>query len=147
MLQKREKLDKRKDKTLKEVRQKIGLLLQDRRNFLNILLNLSNSEQSIELQKQYIQDLKIQLESGQITERDNFGNLLTKGKLKRSIPAVEHGLRKMELQLDFTKEDLYYSLHGNEGLLDKAGDYEKLKIKVRAHFDFIREEYDKLKKN
>lgn len=139
-------MDKRKQETLKEVRKRIGLQLQDRRNFLNIILNLENSEKSIELQDEHIVQMQAELVSNLITERDRFGNTLTKNQLKREIESSIFNLKMMKLNLDYNKEDIYFKLHGKEGLLDKAdGKIENLKKQIESHFALMREEYKKLK--
>jgi hypothetical protein len=139
-------MDKKKKKTIKEIRKKIGLQFQDRRDFLNALLNIANSEESIRLREEHLNQMKAELDSGVITERDRFGNTLTKEQLKREIVSVEFELRIMRLNLDYRKEDLYFKLYGKEGLIDKAGSLEKLKDQINGHFMFIRDEFEKIRK-
>lgn len=138
--------DIKREKTLEEIRKKIGLQLQDRRNFLNILLNIKNQEKVIEIKKKHIEHMKLQLNS-KITERDRFGNVMDEELLGRDIAIMESQLPQYELQLDYLKEDLYYCLHVNEGVLAKAGgNLEDVKEKIDAHFLMIREEFEKIKK-
>ena len=138
---------KHKERTLQEIRKEIGLQTQDRRQFLNALLNISNFEMSVELKKKHIENMRFQLSSGNLTEKDKFGNLMDAEMLKRDITIFEFQLKQLELNLDFAKEDLHFILHTNEGVLVKAGGtIEDLKEKVNAHFLMIRDEYDKIKK-
>ena len=139
--------DKHKERTLQEIRKEIGLQTQDRRQFLNALLNISNFEMSVELKKKHIENMKSQVSSDNLTEKDKFGNLMDAEMLKRDITIFEFQLKQLELNLDFAKEDLHFILHTNEGVLVKAGGtIEDLKEKVNAHFLMIRDEYDKIKK-
>ena len=135
-------MDKRKEKTLKQVRKEIGLQRLDRLNLIKTLLDIEDIEQSIEMVKDHILDMKAQWNS-EITERDQFGNALTKSELNRKITMLEFQTKKLGFNLDTRKEDLYFGLHTDEGLIDKAGGLEKLRDKVKAHFELIREEYDK----
>ena len=137
-------MDKKKERTLQEVRKEIGLQMQDRRSFLNTLLNIKNLEMSIGLKKDHLTDLKSQLNSI-ITERDKNGIVLTKEQVKRDIVVFEFQLKQTELNLDYVKEDLYYILHVNEGVMQKVKDFEDLKNKLNAHFALVREEYEKVK--
>ena len=139
-------MDKRKEKTLQEIRKEIGLQMQDRRSFLNALLNIENFEQSIELKNIHIIDMKAQISSGTITEKNRFDHNLTKQELEREIISSEFQLRQMKLNLDFLKEDFYYLLNTKVGLIDKAGSLEALKERIKAHFTLMREEYEKAKK-
>ena len=136
-------MDKRKEETLKEVRKKIGLQLTDRRNFLNSLLNIENVTRSIEVKKEHIFQMDVQLKSGTIYEKDKFGNVMIKQQLAREITFSEFQLKQLKLNLDFAKEDLYYVLHTNEGAIDKAGGLVELKEKTIVHFELMREEYKK----
>ena len=138
-------MDKRKEKTLQEIRKEIGLQMQDRRSFLNALLNIENFEQSIELKNSHIIDMKAQISSGTITEKNRFDHNLTKEELERDIISSEFQLRQMKLNLDFLKEDFYYLLNTKVGLIDKAGSLEALKERIKAHFTLMREEYEKAK--
>lgn len=137
--------DKRKEMTLGEVRKKIGIQLQDRRNFLNKLLEIENFEKSIENKKEEIEEFKAQLDST-ITEKDKFGVLLTGEQLKRDISFFEFKLKGLELALDYSKEDLYYIMNVNEGVMQKVENLEDLKSIINAHFILMREEYEKVKK-
>lgn len=139
-------MSKRKEKTLAEVRRAIGLQMQDRRNFLNTLTNIENFEKSIELLNRHLKHMKVQLGSKSIEERDSFGNILTSEQLERKIEQFEFEQKKMELNLDFAKEDLYFVLNVNEGCVQKAGSLENLKDQVRTHYALMREEYEKTKK-
>lgn len=133
-----------KKETLKQVRKKIGIQIQDRRNFLKVLLSIEDLERTIELTISHIIDMNSQKDSG-ITERDQFGNLITKNELKRKITMFEFQLKKMKINLDILKEDLYLGLTTNEGLIDKAGSLIKLKENINSHYDLIKREYDKVK--
>ena len=135
-------MDKRKEKTLKQVRKEIGLQRLDRLNLIKTLLDIEDIEQSIEMVKDHILDMKAQWNS-EITERDQFGNALTKSELNRKITMLEFQTKKLGFNLDTRKEDLYFGLHTDSGLIDKAGSLEELRDKVKAHFELIREEYDK----
>lgn len=134
--------DKKKEKTLEKVRKDIGLQMQDRRNLLNLLLNIENSKKSISLIKDQIDDMKVQLNSGSITEKQN-GIELSKKELERKIVHYEFTLKQAKLNLDFQKEDMFYLLNVNEGAIQKAGSLELLKEKIKAHFSLMREEYEK----
>jgi len=138
-------MDKKKERTLAEVRKQIGLQLQDRRNFLNKLLEIENFEKSIGLKKEYIEELKSQLIS-EITEKDKSGQVMTKSQLKRDIAFHEFKIKEWELALDYSKEDLYYIMNVNEGVLQKVENLDDLKYKINAHFLLMREEYEKVKK-
>ena len=135
---------KKKEKTLQEVRKEIGLQMQDRRSLLNTLLNIKNLEMSIGLKKDHIVDLKSQLNST-ITERDKNEILMTKEQIKRDIIVFEFQIKQTELNLDYVKEDLYYILNVNEGVMQKVENFEDLKNKLNAHFTLVREEYEKMK--
>ena len=137
--------DVKKEETLKEVRKRIGVQFDDRRNFLNAIMNIQNTEKSIELQKQFIEQMEDQKKTGKIEERDRFGNILTLNHLKREISANGFKLGQMELNLDYCKEDMFNKFHGNEGLIDRAGSVEKLKENIAGHYKFVREEYEKIK--
>ena len=99
---------------------------------------------SIELKKDHITDLKSQLNST-ITERDRNGILMTKEQIKRDIVIFEFQIKQTELNLDYSKEDLYYILNVNEGVMQKVENFEDLKNKLNAHFSLVREEYEKVK--
>lgn len=135
----------KKVKSIKEIRKEIGLQMQDRRNYLNALLNVENMELSVKLQEKHINQIEAQLKSGQIEERDNFGNILTKNQLERRIPVRKQELKDMLLKAKYSKEDLYFGLHSGGGFIDKAGNVEKLNQKVKVHFLMIEEEYEKFK--
>ena len=137
-------MDKRKEKTLKEVRKKIGIQIQDRRNLLKNLLSIEDIEQTIKLTENHLVDMKAQKLSG-TTERDQFGNIVTKRELDRKITMFEFQLKKLKVNLDILKEDLYLGLTTNEGLLDKAGSLIKLKENINSHYDLMRREYEKTK--
>lgn len=139
-------MDKRKQKTIKEIRKKIGLDMQDRRNFLNVMINVKNAAESIKLQEGFINDLKAQLEAGIITEVNRHGQKLTKQHLSREIKSAEFQLNQMKLQLDYHKEDLYYKLFGKEGLIEKAGSFDKLIDNIEGHYLMVRDEVNKLTK-
>lgn len=134
-----------KVKSIKEIRKEIGLQTDDRKNFLNTLLNIENNEVSIVLQTKHIQQMKVQVNTT-ISERDNFGNILTKDQLERRVTIREQELKDMKLKLKYEKETLYFALHSGTGLIDKAGSEEKLKEKVYAHYLMIEEEFEKFKK-
>ena len=119
--------------------------MQDRRNFLNSLLNIKNYEQSIWVKKEHIEDMKLQLTAG-IDEKDRFGHAMNPKQLKREITFAEFQLEQLQLALDFAKEDMYYILYVKEGVVSKAGSLEDLKDKVNAHFLLMREEWEKVKK-
>lgn len=138
-------MDKRKEKTLKEIRKEIGLQFEDRRNFLNAILNIENLEKSINLEINHIANMKIEKESEIIKEKDNFGNLLSKEKLAENLTMAEFNLKRMKLALDYAKEDVYFRLYGKDGLIDKAGSIENIKKQIDGHFLLMREEYQKLK--
>lgn len=137
--------DKRKENTLKEVRKKVGLQMQDRRRFLSAIMEVESGEKSIEAKQDHIRDMKVQVGAG-VTEKDQFGNTITKEQLQRTIVYGEFQLKGMRLGLDYKKEDLYFILHGVEGIIDKVGDLDEAKKKIRVHIDLMREEYDRIKK-
>ncbi len=138
-------MDKRKEKTLKEIRKEIGLQMQDRRNFLNAILNIENLEQSVKLETNRIIELKAEKESGIIKGKDANGNILTKEQLGENIIMAEFNLKRMKLALDYAKEDIYFRLYGKDGLIDKTGSIENLKKQIDGHFLLMRDEYQKIK--
>lgn len=138
-------MDKIKSKTLEEVRKKIGLQMQDRRIFLNKLLEIEDREKSIELKKRHIEKLKTQLDS-EIREKNKFNEFMTKDELVQEILFQEMQLKQFLLNLDYAKEDLYFILNVNEGVIAKAGSLKEVKPQINAHFNLMREEYEKLKK-
>ena len=119
--------------------------MQDRRNLLNALLQIDNSNRTINLTEEQLTDMKSQLDSGSIIETQN-GKELTKKELQRKIAHYEFALKQQKLGLDFQKEDLYFILNVNEGAIQKAGSLENLKEKVNAHYTLMREEYEKAMK-
>lgn len=138
-------MDKRKEKTLKEIRKEIGLQMQDRRNFLNAILNVENLEKSIELEDKHIVSMKAELTSGFIKTKNNNGEIISKEQFEANITTEEFNLKRMRLALDYAKEDLYFKLYGKDGLIDKAGNIENIKKQIDGHFLLMREEYKKIK--
>jgi len=137
-------MDKRKEKTLKEIRKEIGLQMQDRRNFLNAILNVENIEKSIELEDKHIISMKAELVSGFIKTKNN-GEILSKEQFEANIASEEFNFKRMRLALDYAKEDLYFRLYGKDGLIDKAGSVENIKKQIDGHFLLMRDEYKKIK--
>ena len=137
--------DVRKEMTEQKVKAKLQLDLQVRRQILNLLQNVDNGEKSIKLQIEHVIDMKAQLASGNITQRDKFGNILNKTELPRTITTYEMNIKDMELQNNYFKEDLFHAINVRESSLHGRS-LEEIKTYLKNHYDLMNSEYEKIKK-
>lgn len=127
--------DIRKEKTIERVKESEQMHLQDRRKVLDLLLQIDIQIKSIELQSGHIGNMKGQLTTGKIRQRDKFGHLFDKEDLPRTITIFEFDLQRMRLELDKMKEDLFFALKGRDLLT--------LKKYLDNHYRTVREDYQK----
>lgn len=137
--------DIRKEKTKKDVYEKLQMDLQVRRQILNLLKSIEDGETSIKLQTEHIADMRSQFDSGNITQRDKFGNILTKTEVPRTITIYEMNLKDMKLQNNFFKEDLFHAINVKESVLNGRS-LQEIKNYLTNHYDLMKSEYEKVKK-
>ena len=138
------KKDIRKEKTLEKVKAKLQMDLQVRRQILDLLQQIDSGEKSIELQTKHIASMKEQVDTGNIRQRDKFGNIFDKEDLPRTISIYEMDLLKMGLQLDYFKEDLFHAINVKDSVLHGRS-LQEIKKYFDQHYGMVREEYKKVK--
>ncbi len=134
-----------KDIRKKKAMEKLQMHLDGRRQFLNLLKQINDGEQTIQLQTELIEDLKRQKDSGTIRLRDKFGNILNIKDLPRSITIYEMDLENMEVQNGYFKEDLFHAINGKDSAL-QGKTIAELKTYLANHYDLMDQEYQKVKK-
>ena len=137
--------DIRKEKTIKKVNEKLQMDLTVRRQILNLLKQIEDGETSIKLQTGHIADMRSQVDSGNITQRDKFGNILKKTELPRTIIIYEMNLKDMKLQNNYFKEDLFHAINVKDSVLNGRS-LQEIKNYLTNHYDLMRAEYEKVKK-
>ena len=137
--------DIRKEKTEQKVKAKLQMDLQVRRQILNLLKSIEDGEISIKLQTEHIADMRSQLDSGNITQRDKFGNVLTKTEVPRTITIYEMNLKDMKLQNNYFKEDLFHAINVKDSALHGRS-LPEIKTYLTNHYDLMKSEYEKIKK-
>ncbi len=137
--------DIRKEKTLEKVNAKLQMDLQVRRQILDLLQQIDSGEKSMALQTEHIASMKEQVDSGNIRQRDKFGNIFDKKDLPRTISIYEMDLLKMKLQLDYFKEDLFHAINVKDSVLHGRSLHE-IKNYLANHYNMVGEEYKKVKK-
>ncbi len=139
------KADVRKEMTELRVKEKLQMDLQVRRQILNLLKQIEDGETSIQLQTEHIADMKVQVDSGSITQRDKFGNILNKTELPRTITIYEMNLKDMKLQNNYFKEDLFHAINVKDSTLNGRS-LPEIKTYLTNHYDLMKSEYEKVKK-
>lgn len=121
-------------------------ILNDRRRLLNLISEIESRILLLSLKEKQIQERKLQLSSGEIREKDQWGNKKTKSDLESDIQADEEQVANARLQLNYVKEDLFYLLNGQlPGYKDEEIKLEKVKEIVNEHYQMIDSEYKKIK--
>lgn len=121
-------------------------ILSDRRRLLNLISEIESRTLLLSLKSKQIAERKLQLNSGEIKEKDQWGNQKTKNDLESDIQADEGQLANARLQLNYIKEDLFYLLNGQlPGYKDEEIKLEKVKEIINEHYRMIESEWTKIK--
>lgn len=129
--------DKRLEKAKEQVKQTLDMNIQDRRRFVELIIEISAQYKSIQIQEEHIASMKVQLETGNVRQRDKFGHIIDKQDLGRFIAIFEMDLIRMKWRLDQLKEDFYYKTN--------SANPQDLNKTIAEHYAMIRAEYDKNK--
>ena len=121
-------------------------ILTDRRRLLNLISEIESRTLLLSLKAKQVAERKLQLEADEIKEKDQWGNQKTKNDLESDIQADEGQLANARLNLNYTKEDLFYLLNGIlPGYKDEEIKLEKVKEIINEHYQMIESEWIKLK--
>ena len=130
-------MDKRKEKSVEKAKEAQFFGRQERDNLIGNLLEVELQIEAIRDQQKHIDDMKIQEVSGKIRQRDKFGNVIDKEDLYKFIRVYEHDLKRMKFGLLKLMDNLFYILNGKNP--------EELKLQIEAHYQLVKEEYEKAK--
>lgn len=121
-------------------------ILTDRRRLLNLINEIESRTLLLSLKAKQIEERKLQLDSDEIKEKDQWGNQKTKNDLESDIQADEGQMANARLQLNYVKEDLFYLLNGQlSGYKDEEIKLEKVKEIINEHYRMIESKYKKIK--
>jgi len=109
-------------------------LLQNRRRFIELSRRIEKLEVNIEFFKRSTDLRKMQLLSGIIKEKDNFGNIKSKEELQIDIDAAEDKIKDFNIDLMNTLDDFYFFMS------DKSKEFPSL---VAQHYEKIQDYYKK----